>query len=78
MSRSRSSNAARTSTLAQFAAAALLPKLALDSQVTDASRRQVAVVVPAHAWVAASGVDGVNLRLAAKLSGARIDLLRAG
>lgn len=61
--------------LAAFAASALSPATTLSAELTDSVRRVVRVTVAADQLAIAEGAGGVNLRLACKLTGARIELV---
>lgn len=60
---------------ATFAAAALSPAKTISATVTDPSRRTVTVEVAPDQMALAYGTGGVNLRLACKLTGTRIQLV---
>ena len=59
---------------AKFVAQALSPAEVLSVTVTDAAARACRVVVPAHKLSLAIGREGQNARLAARLTGWRIDI----
>jgi transcription termination factor NusA len=59
---------------AQFVAQALSPATVLSAQMVDAASRQVRVVVPDYQLSLAIGREGQNARLAARLTGCRIDI----
>lgn len=60
---------------AVFAAAALTPAKTIAATVTDPTRRTVTVEVAPDQMALAYGTGGVNLRLACKLTGTRIQLV---
>lgn len=60
--------------LAAFVAAALSPAKVLSATVVDNATRAVRVIVPDYQLSLAIGKEGQNARLAAKLTGARIDI----
>lgn len=60
--------------LAQFVANALSPASVISSQLIDAETRAVRVIVPDYQLSLAIGREGQNARLAARLTGARIDI----
>lgn len=60
--------------LGEFVAHALSPAKVLSSQVLDAENRIVRVVVPDYQLSLAIGREGQNARLAARLTGAKIDI----
>jgi N utilization substance protein A len=57
-----------------YVAAALAPSRVISSEVVDEERRQIKVVVPDFQLSLAIGKDGQNARLAARLTGWRIDI----
>jgi N utilization substance protein A len=57
-----------------YVAAALAPSRVISSEVVDQERRQIKVVVPDFQLSLAIGKDGQNARLAARLTGWRIDI----
>ena len=59
---------------ARYVAAALSPAKVLSSEVVDPGTRQTRVVVPDYQLSLAIGKDGQNARLAARLTGWRIDI----
>ncbi len=59
---------------ATFVAHALSPATVLSAEVVDAATRQVRVVVPDYQLSLAIGREGQNARLAARLTGCRIDI----
>ena len=59
---------------AQFVAHALSPATVSSAEVVDAGTRQVRVVVPDYQLSLAIGREGQNARLAARLTGCRIDI----
>jgi N utilization substance protein A len=59
---------------AQFVASALSPARYISSEVVDPTTRSVRVVVPDYQLSLAIGKEGQNARLAAKLTGWRIDI----
>jgi N utilization substance protein A len=59
---------------ARYVAAALSPSKVLSSQVVDPVTMQVRVVVPDYQLSLAIGKEGQNARLAARLTGCRIDI----
>jgi N utilization substance protein A len=59
---------------ARFVAQALSPAEVLSSEVVDLAARQVRVVVPDYKLSLAIGREGQNARLAARLTGWRIDI----
>lgn len=59
---------------AQFVAQALSPATVLSARLVDAVSRQVRVVVPDYQLSLAIGREGQNARLAARLTGCRIDI----
>lgn len=61
--------------LAEFAGNALAPARAVSTEVTDAETKAVRVVVPDYQLSLAIGRQGQNARLAARLSGAKIDIV---
>lgn len=61
--------------LAEFAGNALAPARALLTEVIDAETKSVRVVVPDYQLSLAIGRQGQNARLAARLSGAKIDIV---
>lgn len=63
--------------LARFAAAALSPARTVDAVVLDEARRKVQVVVGAEELAAAEGADGLNLKLANRLTRTKIVLALA-
>lgn len=60
--------------LAEFVAHALSPAKVSDSFIINAAERQVRVLVPDFQLSLAIGKEGQNARLAAKLTGAKIDI----
>jgi N utilization substance protein A len=60
--------------LAKFVAHALSPARVSDSFVLDAATKAVRVLVPDFQLSLAIGKEGQNARLAAKLTGAKIDI----
>ncbi len=60
--------------LARFVAAALSPAKVISATLVDPATRSVRVVVPDYQLSLAIGKEGQNARLAAKLTGARIDI----
>lgn len=60
--------------LAEFVAHALSPAKVSDSFIINAEERQVRVLVPDFQLSLAIGKEGQNARLAAKLTGAKIDI----
>lgn len=60
--------------LAKFVAQALSPAKVSDSFVINAEERQIRVLVPDFQLSLAIGKEGQNARLAAKLTGAKIDI----
>lgn len=66
---------AKSEDLAVFAATALSPATVISATLTDPARRVVAVEVAPDQLATAAGVGGINLRLATRLTGARIELL---
>jgi N utilization substance protein A len=60
--------------LAKFVAHALSPARVSDSYVLDAATKAVRVLVPDFQLSLAIGKEGQNARLAAKLTGAKIDI----
>ena len=60
--------------LAKFVAHALSPARVSDSFVLDAQTKAVRVLVPDFQLSLAIGKEGQNARLAAKLTGAKIDI----
>jgi N utilization substance protein A len=61
--------------LAEFAGNALAPARAVSTQLIDAETKAVRVVVPDYQLSLAIGKQGQNARLAARLSGAKIDIV---
>jgi N utilization substance protein A len=59
---------------ATFVASALSPARVNSARVVDASARAVQVVVPDYQLSLAIGKEGQNARLAARLTGCRIDI----
>jgi N utilization substance protein A len=59
---------------AGYVANALSPAEVVSSQVIDADGRQVRVIVPDYKLSLAIGREGQNARLAARLTGWRIDI----
>ena len=59
---------------ARYVAAALSPSKVLSSEVVDPVTMQVRVVVPDYQLSLAIGKEGQNARLAARLTGCRIDI----
>jgi N utilization substance protein A len=59
---------------ADFVASALSPAKVVSASVVDESTRSVRVVVPDYQLSLAIGKEGQNARLAAKLTGWRIDI----
>lgn len=59
---------------ADFVAHALSPAIVLSSEVVDPATRQVRVVVPDYQLSLAIGREGQNARLAARLTGQKIDI----
>lgn len=59
---------------ARFVANALSPAKVISAELTDESTRSVRVVVPDYQLSLAIGKEGQNARLAAKLTGCRIDI----
>lgn len=59
---------------ALYVAAALAPSRVISAEVVDEERRQIKVVVPDFQLSLAIGKDGQNARLAARLTGWRIDI----
>ena len=57
-----------------FIAAALAPSRVVSCEVVDPERKQAKVVVPDFQLSLAIGKDGQNARLAARLTGWRIDI----
>ncbi len=60
--------------LATFVASALSPAKVTSAFVLDASTKAVRALVPDYQLSLAIGKEGQNARLAAKLTGARIDI----
>lgn len=60
--------------LAKFVANALSPAKVISSQIVDADAGAVRVIVPDYQLSLAIGKEGQNARLAARLTGARIDI----
>ena len=60
--------------LAQYVANALAPAKVSSAEVVDAQSKSVKVIVPDYQLSLAIGKDGQNARLAARLTGARIDI----
>jgi N utilization substance protein A len=60
---------------AKFIASALSPSKVVSVTITDASTRSARVVVPDYQLSLAIGKEGQNARLAAKLTGWRIDII---
>jgi len=60
--------------LATFVAAALSPAKVVSAAVVDPVARAVRVIVPDYQLSLAIGKEGQNARLAAKLTGARVDI----
>jgi N utilization substance protein A len=60
--------------LAKFVANALSPAKVTSSFVLDASNKAVRALVPDYQLSLAIGKEGQNARLAAKLTGAKIDI----
>ena len=63
-----------SSDLATFVASALSPAKVTSAFVLDASTKAVRALVPDYQLSLAIGKEGQNARLAAKLTGARIDI----
>lgn len=63
--------------LTMFVAAALTPARPTQVRILEEKRREVIAEVPADQMAVAAGAHGVNLRLAIKLTGARIRLAPA-
>jgi N utilization substance protein A len=61
--------------LAEFAGNALAPARAVSTQLLDEETKAVRVVVPDYQLSLAIGKQGQNARLAARLSGAKIDIV---
>jgi N utilization substance protein A len=61
--------------LAEFAGNALAPARAVSAEVVDLESKAVRVVVPDYQLSLAIGRQGQNARLAARLSGAKIDIV---
>jgi N utilization substance protein A len=59
---------------AEFVAAALAPAKVSQVQITDLATRSAKVIVPDYQLSLAIGKDGQNARLAARLTGWRIDI----
>jgi N utilization substance protein A len=59
---------------ATFVASALSPARVTSAQVVDPQAKAVRVVVPDYQLSLAIGKEGQNARLAAKLTGAKIDI----
>ena len=59
---------------AKFVASALSPALVSSVEIVDASARSARVVVPDYQLSLAIGREGQNARLAARLTGWRIDI----
>jgi N utilization substance protein A len=59
---------------AEYVAAALSPARVLSVEVVDVDARQVRVVVPDYQLSLAIGKEGQNARLAARLTGWKIDI----
>jgi N utilization substance protein A len=60
--------------LGEYVAHALSPAQVISSQVLDSENRIVRVVVPDYQLSLAIGREGQNARLAARLTGAKIDI----
>jgi N utilization substance protein A len=61
--------------LSEFAGNALAPARAISADLIDAESKAVRVVVPDYQLSLAIGRQGQNARLAARLSGAKIDIV---
>jgi N utilization substance protein A len=59
---------------AEFVAAALAPAKVSSVEITDLATRSAKVIVPDYQLSLAIGKDGQNARLAARLTGWRIDI----
>jgi N utilization substance protein A len=59
---------------AEFVAAALAPAKVSKVEITDLATRSAKVIVPDYQLSLAIGKDGQNARLAARLTGWRIDI----
>jgi N utilization substance protein A len=59
---------------AEFVAAALAPAKVSKVEITDLASRSAKVIVPDYQLSLAIGKDGQNARLAARLTGWRIDI----
>ena len=60
--------------IAKYVASALAPARVLESELVDEETKQVKVVVPDFQLSLAIGKNGQNARLAARLTGAKIDI----